>query len=108
MSIAPANATDATAMETDPNAEMTQDPLEAAANRVLDGEGEEALTSPLKRNRKAVCTLTPNHHPIALHLGKHGYPQNPGKRGYRGPNMGESPETKNKRPMERGPGRLAR
>ena len=77
MATAPANATDATAMETDPNSEMTENPLEAAAQRVLDGEGEESLTSPLKRNRKAVCTLASNHHPNALHLGKRGYPHTP-------------------------------
>ena len=96
MSIAPDNATDATPMEADASSEMNPDQLDAAAQRVLNGEGEESLLSPGKRSRQAVCTLATNHHHFALHMGCCNAPKNPGCVTARVRNMGESPETKNK------------
>ena len=100
MSIAPANATDATPMEADANSEMNPDQLDAAAQRVLNGEGEESLLSPGKRSRQAVCTLASNHHHFALHMGCCNAPKNPGCVTARVRNMGESLENKKQNPHQ--------
>ena len=81
-------------------AETAENSLEAAAQRLLNGEGEESLTSPLKRNRKAVCTLASNHHPNALHLGKRGYPHTPESVATGVRKTSESSREKNKNPHQ--------